>query len=66
MPQRATGGQRAKDATPGRSWPSARFELWQDGMMVACVEGPRRKALSEIRHYALMYGQDGPVEIREK
>lgn len=37
----------------------ARFELEQDGMVVAAVEGPRESALSDIVHYGLMYGQDG-------
>jgi hypothetical protein len=40
-------------------------QLWQGGMLVATVEGPTRAfAEREIAHYALMYGQDGPVEIR--
>jgi len=43
----------------------AAFELWQDGMMVAGAVGPRTRAAREINHYALVYGQDGPVEIRE-
>lgn len=42
-----------------------RAEVWQDGMMVASVEGPRKKeVLKDINHYAFMYMQDGPVEIR--
>ena len=33
--------------------------------MVACVEGPDEAFVARnINHYALMYGQDGPVEIR--
>lgn len=43
------------------------FELWQDGMMVARTSAIRREdALREIQHYAAVYSQDGPVEIRER
>lgn len=44
---------------------TATFELWQDGMMVANASGPRDRAKSEIEHYAFVYSQDGPVEIKE-
>jgi hypothetical protein len=44
----------------------ASFEIWQDGMMVAGGCGPRKQALSEAAHYALVYGQDGPVEVKIK
>ena len=44
----------------------ATFELWQDGIKVAVVIAPRERAQAEIAHYALIYGQDGPVEVREK
>lgn len=41
------------------------FELWQDGIMVASVSAPNYDdAKREILHYSVMYGQDGPVEIR--
>ncbi len=40
-----------------------RYRIKQDGMAVALVEGPN--ALREITHYALVYGQDGPVEIQQ-
>lgn len=48
----------------------AAFELWQyqvgvGDMVVASVSGPRDSAKTEIDHYALVYSQDGPVEIRE-
>lgn len=43
----------------------ASFEIWQDGMPVASCSGPRALAEAEAAHYALVYGQDGPVEIRE-
>lgn len=40
------------------------FSLRQDGMIVAEVSGPdRERCLSEILHYAMVYGQDGPCEI---
>lgn len=43
------------------------YELWQGGIMVASVDAATKKdALKEISHYALMYQQDGKVEIREK
>lgn len=38
-----------------------RFRLIQHGIPVAWSEGPG--ALQEIRHYAAVYGQDGPVAI---
>jgi hypothetical protein len=43
-----------------------RFQLWQDGIMVAAVDcASREYALKEIGHYAAVYGQDGPVNIVE-
>lgn len=48
---------------------SKRYEyiLMQDGVIVATVDAPTKKeALDEINHYALIYGQDGPVEIKER
>lgn len=42
-----------------------RFELWQDGMVVAGVDAADLDdAMTEIMHYAKVYSQDGPVEIR--
>lgn len=42
------------------------YGLFQNGMMVASVSAPtKEQALAEINHYALIYSQDGPVEIRE-
>lgn len=43
----------------------ATFELLQDDMVVASACGPRNHARSQIEHYAFVYSQDGPVEIRE-
>ncbi len=43
-----------------------RYELIQDGQVVASVESSDNAvAIGEIALYALMYGQDGPVEIKE-
>lgn len=43
-----------------------RFQLWQDGIMVAAVESAsRHSAMKEIAHYAAVYEQDGPVKITE-
>jgi len=42
-----------------------RAEIWQGGIMIACVEGPSRKAIErDVCHYAVQYAQDGPVSIR--
>lgn len=41
-----------------------RFRLIQDGQPVAWVEGDN--AVSEVLHYAVVYGQDGPVQIQQK
>lgn len=41
-----------------------RFRLIQDGIPVAWSEGPT--ALNEIKHYAAVYGQDGPVRIEQR
>lgn len=42
------------------------FEVWQDGIPVASAAArDRDTALREARHYAAVYGQDGPVEVYE-
>jgi hypothetical protein len=42
------------------------YELWQDGIMVAATSAATRKqAHDEIKHYAFMYAQDGPCQVRE-
>lgn len=42
------------------------YELIQDGFKVAVVESDSKKlAEKEISRYAYLYGQDGPVEIKE-
>ena len=41
------------------------YGLFQDGLMVAAVYCDQQEdAEREIAHYAMIYGQDGPVEIR--
>ena len=35
-------------------------------MLVASVTGPREQAKAQAEHYAMVYGQDGPVEVRER
>ena len=41
-------------------------ELWQDGVCVAAVDCPTKEDMRrEIGHYAMMYGQDGPVRVVE-
>lgn len=43
------------------------FELIQDGMVVAKSSAlDRESAEREIKHYAMIYSQDGPVKIRKK
>jgi len=44
---------------------TAEFEVWQEGIMVACSSGPREDAMREIRHYASQYAQDGQIEVFE-
>jgi len=41
-----------------------RYRLIQDGQVVASTEGEH--ALREIKHYALVYAQDGPVTIQKR
>ena len=43
----------------------ARFELEQDGIVVATVDGPRDSSLLEIIHYGVVYGQDRPCVANE-
>lgn len=43
-----------------------RYKLMQNGIQVAMVEAPNKdEAFGEIQHYAMIYGQDGPVKIVE-
>lgn len=44
-----------------------KFDLIQDGMVVASVEcEDEQRALADINHYAFVYGQDGLVEIKAR
>jgi hypothetical protein len=41
------------------------FYVYQDGLCVAKGDAPTRKdAEREAQHYAMMYGQDGPVTVK--
>lgn len=41
------------------------FEIWQnDGMMAGGITTNAKAALQEADHYAMMYGQDGQVEVK--
>jgi len=44
--------------------------LWrvkQDGMVVASGDAPDRRAADrELAHYAMVYGQDGPVTVETR
>lgn len=43
-----------------------RAEIWQDGLMVACVEHDDIEVVRrEIANYAMQYAEDGPLEIKE-
>lgn len=54
----------------GRATPDTRTysaSVWQDGMMVAKVSGADPAAVRrEAMHYAAVYAQDGPVQIRSR
>lgn len=44
-----------------------RFQIWQGGMVVAEGSGGDSAAVRrEAMHYAMMYAQDGPVQIRSR
>jgi hypothetical protein len=41
------------------------FSVHQDGMRVAAGDCPTKEdAEREANHYAMMYGQDGPVKVK--
>lgn len=42
-----------------------RYRLIQDNQAVAWTEGSPKAAWDDIKHYALIYGQDGPVKIQK-
>ena len=39
------------------------YEVWQHDEMVASCSGPEPQALTEAKHYASQYAQDGPVSV---
>ena len=41
-----------------------RIEIWQGGLMVAAMSGPEGSCSGDAAHYAMQYGQDGPIEVR--
>lgn len=42
-----------------------KYQLFQHGVMVAQIESAsEQQAEKEINHYAIMYCQDGPVQIK--
>jgi len=43
----------------------AEFEIIQNDQPVASTSGPRDRASADAKHYAAVYGQDGPVEVFE-
>lgn len=40
--------------------------VMQDGYPVASGFGPKERAIAEMKHYAMVYEQDGPVEMRTR
>lgn len=50
--------------TPYENYFFYQFELWQNEMMVANTSSKRREdALNDIKHYAMMFKDDGPLKI---
>lgn len=42
-----------------------RISIWQDGIEVASVHGSDLDRVhAEAMHYAFVYAQDGPIEVR--
>lgn len=44
----------------------AQFEVIQNGLVVAAVEGPADSALKDALHYLAVYLQDGDAELRAR
>lgn len=42
-----------------------KFSILQNGEEQASVEGSYEQAGRQAEHYAFIYGQDGPVEVKE-
>ena len=45
--------------TPPHPEVEVQYEIWQGGAWQASAD-----TLTEAKHYAFVYGQDGPVEIK--
>ncbi len=45
---------------------NAEYRLIQDGQPVAWADGPIAAAYREINHYAVVYSQDGVVQVQMK
>ena len=43
-----------------------RWCVMQDGYPVASGFGPKDRAIAEMKHYAMVYRQDGPVQMKTK
>ena len=58
--------RRISQTNPGESMTQEahRYELWQDGLMVAATDGQHGFAIREILHYAMQYAKDGAIEVR--
>lgn len=39
------------------------WRIRQDGLVVASGSGEQSRAMAEMMHYALVYGEDGPVSL---
>ena len=44
--------------------PICNYTIKQGGIVVAAGSGPRSFVEREAAHYAIVYGQDGPVEMK--
>lgn len=55
----------AAPASPLPGGGEAEFEIIQNEEHAASVSGLRDRAYAEAKHYAAIYGQDGPVEVFE-
>ena len=53
----------SRDAAPVVGESDVSYEVWQDGAPVAWSSGPDMEARNDAMHYAMMYGQDGPVTV---
>ena len=70
------GGQPASEGSRGNApaapsasthpEPTYEFEVWQDDELQASGDAPTLERMqAEANHYAMQYGQDGPVEVKQ-